>query len=242
MPASPPRRTAWFFRHSQTAPDGTVDTVLAGFTDGREADEARIDWPGSREELVAAPGAFGRVHSQTVGGHLSATHVDLAPDAAEAGVGAAPPLAYVVVQEVEAAPQAVTMLAFSGQLADGTVLGPDAAQRLGLREQDQVAAVRWLAGSGQVHQLFVQPAWRRQRIGVKLLLAGELVRAAHGWPRLCGGEIRTGMGEALLGAVPTLWGSRVRGKQADSRPMDRPGAVPPAGPTGIGLRGRPGGR
>lgn len=83
-------------------------------------------------------------------------------------------------------------------LPAGSVLTAADAGRLGLTASDQVAAARWVAGSGQVLEIYVAPAHRRRGIATFLLLAAEGASAARGWPRLWGGGVRTALGEAML--------------------------------------------
>lgn len=88
----------------------------------------------------------------------------------------------------------------------GTVLTAADVARLGLAATDQVAAVRGNPATGQVLELYVDPGFRRRRVGTCLLLAAEACAVARGWPSLWGGGTRTALGEELLRGLP--WGVR----------------------------------
>ncbi len=101
---------------------------------------------------------------------------------------------------------------------EGTVLTAADAARLGLVSTDQVGAVGWRAGTGQVLEIYVDPAHRRRRVATLLLIAAEGAAAARGWPRLWGGGVRTALGEAMLARL--RWGvGRLQPLTAVAPPM-----------------------
>ncbi len=127
--------------------------------------------------------------------------------------GAAPRAPQLVLAEVvdrAAAPVSVALLAFlhddaaagarAGCLpapAPGAVLTGRDLRRVGLAGERQVGAVRWLPGTGHVAEVYVDPAYRRRGIATSLLLSAEAASVAREWPTLCGGGVRTELGESL---------------------------------------------
>ncbi|MBX9244718.1 GNAT family N-acetyltransferase [Actinotalea ferrariae] len=122
----------------------------------------------------------------------------------------APPLVLVerivrdaspVLAELIAFPHAVVAVraaTFGADVAPGSVLTLADAARIGLAAEDQVGAVKWRAGTGQVLEVYVAPAHRRRGVATFLLFSAEGAAAARGWPRLWGGGVRTALGEALV--------------------------------------------
>ena len=82
----------------------------------------------------------------------------------------------------------------------GTLLDEVAAAELSAISDDQLGAVRWYPGSGEVDQVYVQPAWRRRNIATVLIVAAKTLTAAREWPRLWGDGQRTAQGERLRNA------------------------------------------
>ena len=123
----------------------------------------------------------------------------------------------------------MTLVAFAATtgLPAGTVATSAQAAEVGIASSDQVGALRWLPGSGVVHQVYVAPVWRRQRVASTLMVAAERIRYVHGWPPLHGGEARTDLGHAMLEAVPAHWASRVLPRRSALPPMTPGEARPP---------------
>lgn len=108
-------------------------------------------------------------------------------------------------------------------VAPGTVLTGADVVRLGLTALDQVAAVRWNPATGQVLELYVDPAFRRRRVATCLLGAAEACAVARGWPVLWAGGTRTGLGESLARGL-ARWGvRRARPLTTLAPPMTPPG-------------------
>lgn len=107
-------------------------------------------------------------------------------------------------------------------VAPGTVITAADVGRLGLTAADQVAAARWNPATGQVHELYVDPGFRRRRVATCLLGVAEACAVARGWPVLWGGGERTALGESLLRDL--RWGVR------RARPLSR--LAPPMTPAG----------
>lgn len=76
------------------------------------------------------------------------------------------------------------------------------------RSTEPVGYLRWLVGSGEIHQ--VTAVLRRRKVATRLLMAAEVTCAAHGWPLLRGGSERTELGDALVSSSsnPSYWAER----------------------------------
>ena len=132
----------------------------------------------------------------------------------------APALRYVEVSERDLERPAHTLVAF---LADDSTRGSvhDAADfaALGLDSADQVGAIRWYPASGLIHQIYVSPAHRRNRIATTLVMAAAGVRVARGWPALHADGRRTDHGEAFQLSGPSQWRHRVAERTEVMPPM-----------------------
>jgi hypothetical protein len=225
----------WFALHAVQADDG-VDTVVAGYVDDRQPDESRIQHRGSRQELLDDPTAQGFAFCLTAAGKTRVTRVRIRPDAMFGLAAGAPDLWYVLLIEPDADPVAANLIAFATKaFPDGAIVDDVAATAAGLTAADQVGALRWYPGSGQVHQVFVAPEWRRHHVAIKLHMAAELIRAGRGWPPIRGGEIRTDLGEAYISSLGES--PRITPRIASAPPMDAPAATAPT-PTDLRPAGR----
>jgi len=111
---------------------------------------------------------------------------------------------FVERPEPVAAPPAVALIAFTGHDVDpGSVLRK--APR-GITSADQVAAIRWYVGTGEVDQMYVAPASRRQGIASTLPLVAGTFSIATGGQRLWGDGQRTADGERVRNA--STWAHR----------------------------------
>lgn len=137
----------------------------------------------------------------------------------------APGLWYVVQPEPSAVPPAINLVAFgsgrvnNGRRPDGTVVDLVDFAALGIPSAAQVAALRWWPGTGQIHQIYVAPRRRRERVGTKLVYAAAGYRAAHGWPALRSDGARTDLGEAWLAVAPAPWRHRIGVRTESAPPM-----------------------
>lgn len=87
-------------------------------------------------------------------------------------------------------------MAFSGHGVDGgTVVPPGERRPARVGSADQVAAIRWIPQTGQAHEVYVQPDWRRRGVATGLGVVCATVQAARGGPRIWGDGARTAMGE-----------------------------------------------
>lgn len=131
----------------------------------------------------------------------------------------APPVWFVELRENSARPPAVTLLAFAaaaGTPPAGRVVA-EADAPAGVTSDDQVGAVRWYPATGEVDQVYVQPAWRRRSVGTVLVLAASTLSMARGWPRLWGDGQRTQLGEAWRNA--SVWRDRTAALTHVAPPM-----------------------
>jgi hypothetical protein len=102
----------------------------------------------------------------------------------------------------------VDLVAFSTTDApDGTLLDRTVFARTGLSWVNQVGALRWSTTTGLMRQIYVAPAHRRRRVGVKLVAMAVGVRISMGWAELCSDGRRTDLGEAWAAAAPA-WSQR----------------------------------
>lgn len=167
-------------------PDGDVVDVPETDDPGAE----RSDWV-----LAAQATAAGRVSRLLVSGGLAPR---------------APALWYVEHPEPSARPPAMTLIGFAtAHFADGTVVDQATFTDLPVRSADQAGAFRWWTATGQIHQIYVAPARRRQGIGTKLAFAAGAYRAARGWAPLWVGGERTDLGEAISRTTPGMVTGRI---------------------------------
>jgi hypothetical protein len=89
------------------------------------------------------------------------------------------------------------------------------------RDTAPLGELRWLVGSGEIHQ--VEAHLRRRKVATRLLMAGEVVCAAHGWPLLRGGGERTELGDALVSSAsnPAYWSERTKPMTKLAPPITR---------------------
>ncbi len=103
---------------------------------------------------------------------------------------------YAEVPQPTADPPASHLVAFEGHdVEPGSLVTREQLATSGVTSDDQVAAMRWIPLSGQAHQLYVQPAWRRRGIATGIGVACAVLQAARGGPRVWGDGSRTAMGE-----------------------------------------------
>ncbi|MGI8750727.1 MAG: hypothetical protein ACR2MN_00095 [Acidimicrobiales bacterium] len=115
---------------------------------------------------------------------------------------------YVSCPEPDARPPAHTLIAFSTpDFSDGVFVEPGALEALGIDKDQQVGAFRWWPESGQAHQVYVAPMWRRRGLASKIVLAASGFGLGWGLPRLWGIGQLTDLGAAWTGSA--IWHSRV---------------------------------
>ena len=160
---------------------------------GRHPDGARVELDAAAARRHAGDDVVCEAVIGTVG--VEALHVSrsFAPRA--------PDLWFVELTEPTAQPDAVNLVAFSGAgQQPGALLDEDRAAASPVTSGDQLGAIRWYPGTGEVDQVYVAPAWRRHQVGTALIGAAGTLSVARGWPRLWGDGQRTADGEGLRNA------------------------------------------
>lgn len=110
---------------------------------------------------------------------------------------------FAEIQETSRRPPATNLVAFPANArAAGDLLDEAALSGTGVRSADQLGAVRWYPATGEVDQIYVQPSWRRRRVGSALIAAAAALSYARGWPRLWSDGQRTELGERFRNASP----------------------------------------
>lgn len=189
-------------------PDG-VPVWFALVDSGRHPDGTRVQLPAAEAQREVGDNAV------CTAGHGDEQRVTALRVAGQAAPHA-PPLWFVEVRESSGAPPAVSLVAFTGHdVPAGSVrddLGGTSATNA-----DQVGAVRWYPATGEVDQIYVQPQWRRHRIGNVLLVCAATLSYARGWPRFWGDGQRTRLGEQFRNASP--WRGLAADLTHESPPM-----------------------
>jgi GNAT superfamily N-acetyltransferase len=185
-------------RGSGNEPDRFVTVQSTRYPDGTRVELAPVMASTQIGEAAVCVITFGE------GGRVVGLHVQpwFAPKA--------PPLWFAELRESTATPPAVSLVAFTGTGAPVNALIDEADLRnLPVRSSDQLGALRWYPASGEVDQVYVQPAWRRRSIASALLAAAASLSVARDWPRFWGDGQRTELGEDLRN------GRSWRGRAAD---------------------------
>jgi GNAT superfamily N-acetyltransferase len=185
-PASPP---GWWHCRGLRA-DGSVATFTVCASD-RHADGTCVDVP--------------QDHAATEIGDAARCVAELSPDgrvttlAVQPGwAPKAPPLWFAELDQPEGTPPSVHLLAFSGHdVAPGTLLDRVTLRDVAVRSGDQLAALHWFVGTGEIDQVYVAPAARRRQIATALLMAAGTLAVARGWARLWSDGQRTALGDRL---------------------------------------------
>lgn len=157
---------------------------------------------GARVELLA------EAAQREIGDDAAAVAV-LGPDQQVTGLHPGPKgtagieLWFAEYRETTHEPPAVNLMAFSGHgVRTGTLVDQQQLLELPVVDGDQVAAVRWFPATGELDQIYVQPAWRRRRVGHALIAAAAVLSHARDWPRLWSDGQRTELGEQFRNASP----------------------------------------
>ncbi|MEH3033998.1 MAG: GNAT family N-acetyltransferase [Aeromicrobium erythreum] len=117
------------------------------------------------------------------------------------------PLWFVHVPEPDADPAATNLVAFTGgKVPAGSVLQGSIPADAGARSADQLGAIRWWPGTGEVDQVYVAPARRRSGLSTALMAAAGTLATAGGSVPLWGDGQRTALGERMKQASP--WSHR----------------------------------
>lgn len=130
-----------------------------------------------------------------------------------------PPMWYVWLPQAGTDPPLLALVAFAtGDLPAGTVVDDDTFAGLGRDNDEQVGAIRWWPDTGQIFELYVQPAMRRKGVSKALLYAASAQQIALGnGKRVWAGGERTDLGEALATALQL--GHRIAPRTSVVAPM-----------------------
>jgi len=192
----------------------------------------------ARQTLVAVFSADFPAHTMVdlpdsrrpAGWQVAVTTEDGRPAHVAVALPDAPPLWYVELPEPAAEPPATTLVAFSDlRRPEGEILAESEARAAGVSGNDQVAAVRWWPSLGLVHQVYVQPRFRRRGVAGKLVQAAGGIQAARGLPALHGDGRRTDLGEQWRAGLPGYLATRLAPRTHALPPMTpelvQPGAT-----------------
>lgn len=137
----------------------------------------------------------------------------------------APPTWFVHVDEPDSSPRATNLVAFAGnRLPAGTVIDNDEFATMGIRSQGQVGAIRWYPRGGLVHQVFVDPPWRRRQVAMHIIYAAEALHRARRWPGWIHGDgRRTELGQQLMKGIRHPQRIAPLSQQMPSMDAPRPG-------------------
>lgn len=210
-PAAPRPRTHswWVCRARQADTDRVLVVDSHHYPDG-----ALIELPYAEALELAGPGLVSEAVVER--GRVTALHV------ARRFAPQAPALWFTEIAQPSPTPPATNLVAFLGAgQAVGALLGPAALAATGVRSEDQIGAIRWYPGTGEVDQVYVAPAWRRHHIATSLLGAAGALIAARGWPRFWGDGQRTALGEQLRNS--RSWRERTADLTHLAAPMTPPG-------------------
>lgn len=170
--------------------DGSVATFTVVQSD-RHPDATVVDLPGPEAAAEIGDGARCIAH---VGDDGAVTDLQVQPTWAPR----APALWFVELPQPDAAPPTTHVVAFTGAGIDpGRLLRTDDLRGTGVRSADQLAAIRWYVGTGEIDQIYVAPAARRQQIATALLMAAGTLAVVRGWARLWSDGQRTALGDRL---------------------------------------------
>lgn len=170
--------------------DGSVAAFTVVQSD-RQADGTRVDLPEAQAAEAIGDGArcVARFDEQ---GDVSALEVQ------PSWAPRAPALWFAELPEPDAAPPATHLIAFTGAGVDpGRLLRTADLRGTGVRSDDQLGAIHWWVGTGEIDQIYVSPTARRQQIATALLMAAGTLAVARGWGRIWSDGQRTALGDRL---------------------------------------------
>jgi GNAT superfamily N-acetyltransferase len=104
-------------------------------------------------------------------------------------------------------------------VAPGSVIDDAAFASLQVQAGEQAGAYRWWPSTGEVHQMYVAPAGRRQGVGIALGAFAWCYAWLRGWPAQFTGGYRTDLGESFLEASKPWWSGQVQQRTHISPPM-----------------------
>lgn len=161
---------------------------LAHVRGGLHADDVYLDLPEAEATAAVADDAVCVAHYS--GDEVS--RLEVTPT----GAPKATQLWFAEIDDRAATPRAVVLMAFTGHsVPPGSLLDDEELRLIDVVSSDQLAALRWYHGTGEVDQVYVSPTRRREGIGSALIMAGGTLAVARGWSRLWGDGQRTALGD-----------------------------------------------
>jgi GNAT superfamily N-acetyltransferase len=126
-------------------------------------------------------------------------------------------------------PDEAQLVAFASEhLPAGTVIDRFAFTTVGVRNEEQVAAVKWRPSTGVVLEVYVHPQQRRQQLATLVLYAASAVHQSRGWSgALRSDGRRTDLGERFVTGLAHP--QRIAPWKERAAPMDPDATERPAG-------------
>ncbi len=185
---------------SALRPDGSVSACY-GVNSSRFADRERVTLPevdaidaiGDDAVCVVRIDERGRARAIEVAARLAPS---------------LPAVWWAELPEHEGKPPAVNLLAFVGHgVEPSSLLTREELREVPVESNDQLGALRWYPGTGEVDQVYVAPHARRRHVATALIAAGGTLTASRGWASFWSDGQRTAEGNRLVEAHP-LWSHR----------------------------------
>jgi hypothetical protein len=162
-----------------------------------------------RAEVAESPTAAPRVREIRIAGSVAPR---------------APRTWFVALPEPAARPPAMTLIAYpTKHQRAGAVIDQETFTGLPVRSSEQVAAFRWWTSTGQAHEIYVNPSWRRRHLAIVMMMAAEGYRATQGWAPIWMGGERTDLGEVAVRGAPAYGRARITRRTKVLPPMTPPG-------------------
>lgn len=99
----------------------------------------------------------------------------------------------------------------------GMVISNDEFEGMPVTNEEQIGAIRWWVGNGQIHEIYVSPQHRRRGVGGALIHAAAAYQMIAGRSPIWSSGERTDLGEAFARSVGGRW--RVAARTQHVPPM-----------------------
>lgn len=200
---------------------------------GRLVDEIGVEWERSTDggvvrwraysELWTPPDAFVEPDGSAPAGVIAELVDDRIRSVVVRWNERTAKLWWVEVPETAADPPAMNIVAYDSPVLDpGSVIDDAGFIPLPVMASEQVGAYRWWPSTGEVHQMYVAPAGRRQGVGIALGTFAWTYAWIKGWPAQFTGGTRTDEGEGFLEVTQPWWSGRMGPRTHVSPPMTPP--------------------
>lgn len=208
-------RPAEFWRCRGLRPDGTPLWVAAVWN-GEHLDGALIDLPEPEATRAVGDDVYVLAGLDSEGEVTSLVATALAAPKA-------PPLWFADLPEPKASPPTHSLVAFTGHGVEaGRLVGRAELSEVPVTSPDQVGAIRWNPATGELDQVYVQPAWRRRSVATAMMTVVGLLNVTRGGPRLWTDGQRTAMGDRLRNASPLAgWAANLTNLAPPMTPFDQ---------------------